>query len=95
MKFDNKHIGRKSNKDTSLKTLLKPPAIMASGISTTFLPENPNELCDRLNFSIREKQAGINSDLKNEENVAIVDKLLEYKCISIKQRKILLVECLN
>ena len=32
-----------------------------------------------------EKQAGISSDLFNHENVAIVDKLLENKCISKKQ----------
>ena len=95
IKFDKKHIGRKSNKDTSLKTLPKPPAIIASGISTTFLPESPNELCDVLKFSIREKQAGNNSDLKIEENFAIVDKLLEYKSIFTKQSKILLVKCLN
>ena len=56
-KFDNKHIGRKSNGEIFLKPLLKLPAIMASGNSTTFFPESPNELCDRLKLLLREKQA--------------------------------------
>ena len=68
---------------------------MASGISTIFLPENPNELCDRLKFLLQEKNAGINSDLINEKIVAIVDKLSEYKCISTKQHKFLLVRGFN
>ena len=60
---------------------------MASGISTKFLPENPNELCDRLKLLLQEKQAVNNCDITNEEIVAMADKLLEYKCISKKQRK--------
>ena len=47
-----------------------------------FLPSDPNELCDRLKFLLQEKQAGNNSELINVKIVAIVDKLLEYKCIS-------------
>ena len=68
--------------------LLKSPAIMASGISKTiFLPSDPDELCDRLKLLLQEKDGGNNSDLINDEIVAIVDKLLEYKCISNKQHK--------
>ena len=95
MKFDINNIGRKSPRDRSLVELLNSPAIMASGISTTFLPENPNELCDRLKLLLLEKQAGNNSDLINEETVAIFDELLDYKCISKKQPKTLLRKCLN
>ena len=47
---------------------------MASGIQTIFLPENSNELYDRLNFLIQEKQVGNNSDINKEEIVAIIDK---------------------
>ena len=61
---------------------------MASSIPTIFLPENPNELCDRLILLSQEKQTGNNSDIFNEEFVAIVDKFLEYKCISKKNIKI-------
>ena len=42
---------------------------------------------------LQEKQAGNNSDLINQEIVAIVDKLLEYKCISKKQHEQILNNC--
>ena len=76
-----------------LKKLLKSPVIMASGISTKFLPENRHELCDKLKLSLQEKQAGNISDIINHEIVAIVDKLFEYKCISKKQQNQLLIKC--
>ena len=41
MFFDEKTSGNKSTRDKSFIRLLKSPAIMASGISTIFLPENP------------------------------------------------------
>ena len=40
-------MGPKRKRDISLATLLKSAAIMASGIAKEFLPENPDELCDR------------------------------------------------
>ena len=68
--------------------------VTASGVSKTiFLSSDPNELCDRLKLLLQEKQAGNNSDVNNEEIVAIVDKLLEYKCISKKQHKQILLNC--
>ena len=73
--FDNKHIGRKNNKDRSLKTLPKSPAIMVFGNSTAFSSENANELCERLNLLLQEKQAGNNVNIIDEEVVAIADKL--------------------
>ena len=61
---------------------------MASGVlKTIFLSSDPNELCDRLKLLLQEKYAGNNSNINNEEIVAIVDKVLEYKCISKKQHK--------
>ena len=66
---------------------------MASGVTTIFLSENPDELCNRLKLLLHEKQAGNISDIINHENVAIVDKLLEYKCISKKQHKEILIKC--
>ena len=36
---------------------------------------------------LQEKQAGNNYDIINKEIVAIVDKVLDYKCISKKQHK--------
>ena len=82
MNYDTKSTGRPSTRHTSIIKILESPAIMASGITTIFLSENADELCDRLKLLLQEKYAGNNSDLINDEIVAIVDKLLEYKCIS-------------
>ena len=94
MQFDMKAVGKKPNRDKTLIELLKSPAILASGISKTiFLSSDPDELCDRLKLLLQERHAGNNSDLINDEIVAIVDKLLEYKCISKKQHKQSLIKC--
>ena len=93
MRFDTKAQGRKSTRVNTLIKLLNSPRIMASGITTIFLSENADELCDRLKILLQEKQAGNNSDIINEETIAIVDKILEYKCISKKQHKQILIKC--
>ena len=94
MNFNIKEKGKKSDRDKSIKRLLESPAIMASGVSKTiFLSSDANELCDRLKLLLQEKHAGNNSDIINDEIVAIVDKLLEYKCISKKQHKQILIKC--
>ena len=94
MNYDTKSTGRPSTRHTSIINILESPAIMASGISRTIiLSSNPNELCDRLRLLLQEKQAGNNSDIINDEIVAIVDKLLEYKCKSKKQHKQILIKC--
>ena len=85
MNYDFKRTGRPSIRHSSIIRILNSPAIMASGISTIFLASDPNELCDRLRSIIQEKQAGNNSNIINQENNAIVDKLLEYKCITPTQ----------
>ena len=67
---------------------------MASGVSKTiFLSSDANELCDGLGLLLQEKHAGNNSNIINEEIVAIVDKLFEYKCLSKKQHKQILIKC--
>ena len=94
MNYDTKSTGRSSTRHTSIINILETPAIMASGISRTiFLSSNPNELCDRLKLLLQEKQAGNNSDIISDEIVAIVDKLLECKCLSKKQHKQILIKC--
>ena len=96
MNFDLKAPGNKSTRDRSLIKLLKSPGLMvsASGVSKTiFLSSDPDELCDTLKLLLQEKQAGNNSELINQEIFAIVDKLLEYKCISRKQHKQILIKC--
>ena len=94
MHFDQKAIGKKSTRDRTLIYLLKSPAIMASGITKTiFLSSDPDELCYRIKLLLQQSQAGKNSYLINEEIIAIVDKLLEYKCLSKKQHKQFLIKC--
>ena len=94
MNYDTKSTGRPSTRHTSIIKILESPAIMASGVSKTiFLSSDPNELCDRLKLLLQEKHAGNNSDIINNEIVAIVDKLLEYKSISKKQHKQILIRC--
>ena len=96
MHFDQKALGNKSIRDRKLMKLLNSPGLMvsASGISKTiFLSSDPNELCDRLKLLLQEKHAGNNSDIINDEIVVIIDKLLEYKCITKKQHKQILIKC--
>ena len=67
---------------------------MASGISKIiFLSSNLDELCKRMKLLLQEKHGENNSDLINEEIVAIVDKLLEYEGLSKKQHKQILLKC--
>ena len=94
MNFNIRQKGNKSDRDKSIIRLLRSPRIMASGVSKTIiLSSDPDELCNRLKLLLQEKQAGNNSDIINQEIVAIVDKLLEYKCISKKQHKQILIKC--
>ena len=96
MHFDVRGQGRKSTRDRTLIYLLNSPGLMvsASGVSKTiFLSSDPDELCNRLKLILQKKHAGINSDLINDEIVAIVDKLLEYNCLSKKQHKKILIKC--
>ena len=94
MNFNIRQKGKKSNRDKSIIRLLRSPRIMASGVSKTiFLSSDPDELCNRLKLLLQEKQAGKISDIINQEIVAIIDKLLEYKCITKKQHRQILIKC--
>ena len=94
--FDIKAQVNKSTRDRNPIKVLKLPSLMisASGISNTLVL-----LCDldkilaRLTFLLQENHAGNNSNLFNKEILAIVDKLLEYKCISKKQHTQILFKC--
>ena len=95
MSSDEKVFGIKSTKDENLNKLPKSLAILASGISTKILSENPNEICERLKVLLQEKQAWNISDIIIEEIDAIADKLLEYNCVINEQQKFLLPKSLN
>ena len=93
MNFNIRQKGRKNHRDNSFIKLLISPPIMASGFSKTILPSNPYEICETWKLLLREEQAGNNSDIVNEEIIAIVDKLSEHNCISKKQSKQILIKC--
>ena len=96
MHFDQQSTGKKFTRDKTLIKLLESPGLMvsASGVSKTiFLSSDPDELCDRLRLILQEKHAGNNSNIINDDIVAMVDKLLEDKCISKKQHKQILYNC--
>ena len=66
----------------------------SSGVAETiFLSSGTDELCNRIKLFLQEKQDGNFSDMINEGIAAIVDYLLEYKCLSKKQHKQLLTIC--
>ena len=52
-----------------------------------FLPSDPDELVDQLKLLYFEKVGGNDSFLINEQIIAIIDKLLEYECISSSQNQ--------
>ena len=52
-----------------------------------FLPSDPDELVDQLKLPYFEKVGGNDSFLINEQIIAIIDKLLEYECISPSQHQ--------
>ena len=96
MHFDTKALGKKFTRDRSFIKFLKSPGLIvfASGVSKTiFFSSDPDELCDRIKILLQEKHAGNNSDKINDEMVVIIDKLLEYKCITKKQHKKILLKC--
>ena len=42
---------------------------------------------------LQKRQAGNTSEIINEENIAIAEKLLENKCVSTKQHQFFLLKC--
>ena len=94
--FDLKSVGKKSFRGRTLLKLLKSPGLIvsASGVSKTlFLSCDPDELCDRLKLLLQENHAGKKSDIIDDEILAIVDKLIENKCVSKEQHKQISFKC--
>ena len=87
MKFNIEQKVQKSPRNESVMRLLESPAIISSGLQTKCLPENPEELFERLKLLLQAKKAGNNSDKIKEETVMILDKLMKYKWISKKQHE--------
>ena len=94
MNYDTKSTGRPSIRHDSIIKTLNSPAIMATCILKTInIYSDPIELCDKLRLLLQEKHGGNTSDINDEEIIATIDKLLEYKSISKKQHKQILVKC--
>ena len=94
--FDVKGQCRKSTQDSTLMKLLKSQGlkVSASGVSDTmFLPSDSDKLRNRLKLIMQEFQAGNNFDKINDEIIVLLDKLLEYKCMSKKQHKLFIFKC--
>ena len=54
---------------------------------STFFPENPIRICDKLCLMTHERKDGNDSKNLNEELVAKTDKVLDYKCNTTSQHK--------
>ena len=83
MHFDIRAKGKSSRDENFIKNFFNKRVIPASGLKTTFLPENPNEIYDKLKFLVKEKQGENDSNKINQQMVAIIGKLLEYKNMTL------------
>ena len=101
MTNDGKALGNKNTCEKPLVMLLKSRVEMAMSLkkksfsNTRWLSSAQNELGDRMKILLRPKQAGSKSNIIGEENFAMAGKILEYKSISKKQRRFLLLKWLN
>ena len=87
MHFDIHEERAKSSRDRTLVNNYYKKSILAFGLKTNFLSENPDELCDKLKLLLQEKQTRINSNIIIQEMVAINVEILAYKCITSTQHK--------
>ena len=77
----------KSSRDKKLiQNYYNKRVLPACGLKTNFFSENPNEVCDRTKLLLQEKRAGNKTNIINEEIFALVDEILENKCITSTQR---------
>ena len=60
---------------------------LGSGLNYVFLPSDPDELVDQLKLLYFEKIGGNDNPMLSEQIIAIVDKLLEYECITTNQHQ--------
>ena len=96
MHFDVRGLSRKYTRDNTPIKLLKSPSLLvsASGVwKTIILSSDTENFWNTFKLLLQEKQASSKSDRTIVENIALVDKLLEYKCISKKQHKQLSIKC--
>ena len=96
MKYNSSEGDKKSDRYKLIKDLQSYPSsqeeLEAGSVfpEIVFLPSDPNELVDRLNLLYQEIIGGNDNPQLKQEIVAIVDKLLEYQCITTELHAALL-----
>ena len=83
------HAKSKSFRDKNLKkNFYNKRVLLGSDLQKgIFLSVNPDEICNRLRLIIQEKRAGNDANRFDSGVIPIVDKLLDYKCITRTQHK--------
>ena len=82
VKYDLSLAGdKRSNRYNYIKKL-ETKSIRATDVEVIFLSSNPNVLVDRLHLLYQEKLSGNDSNIINDEMIAIYDKLYEYSIIT-------------
>ena len=67
----------------------KSPIFAKPALLYIFLPSDPYELVDQLKLLYFEKVGRSDNPQLNEQIIAILDKLLEYECITTNQHQII------
>ena len=89
MNYNINYGDKKSIRYYFIKDLYSDYQQLGSGLRscTIFFPSDPDELVGQLKLLYFEKVGRNDSFLLNEEIIAIVDKLLEYECITPSQHQ--------
>ena len=87
MKYNINYGDKKSNRYSLIKALFNTYYQEGNGLKFIFLPTDPDELVDQLKLIVLEKVGGNNNPMLSEQIVAIVDKLLEFECITTNQHQ--------
>ena len=91
IRFDVHARGKNLRDKNLIKSNFQKSASLASWLKRSerpvFIPEKSNEIYDRLCLIMEEKQAEKDTTRFDDDIVAIIDELLEYKCINPIQHK--------
>ena len=83
MHFDIHAKGKSPREKNFIENCYDKRALRFRLLRSHFFSDNPIELCNRMRLIAKEKEAGNNKTIFDNEMVAITDKLLEYKCITV------------
>ena len=80
MHFDIHSRGKRLRDKNLIKMHFTKRSLLASGLRTIFLSEKPNEICNRLRLINQDKKLETKQNRFDSGTIALVEKLLEYKC---------------